>query len=292
MSENTGRWLQEEHERFLQGLKVFGKKWTRVAQVVQTRTTVQVRSHAQKYFQKMVKGELDDGMMLVHQQGAVTIADQSDIGEGIPPVLQPYIPGDSSDLAIGLYNYLSPMEIPGSNRGHIPTWYQHGQGMERLLVEAETLDWQADSGQEKERQSDHPDPDTNRPEAVMAPRQHDVDQNLELIGNADDTKENLIHQNFFAQMAANSEEPEYNGADVGVSHWSNADTCSGAFANDDCLLEPSNDPSSTTNGAGSMCSEGCDLPMFDPHFSTMEVDEHLFEALIEDHEFHGGRRIF
>ena len=42
-NENTGRWTQEEHERFLQGLEMFGKKWTKVAEVVRTRTTVQVR---------------------------------------------------------------------------------------------------------------------------------------------------------------------------------------------------------------------------------------------------------
>ena len=60
--EKTGRWTDEEHTRFLHGLELFGKKWTKVADVVGSRTTVQVRSHAQKYFQKLEKDCGDDFM--------------------------------------------------------------------------------------------------------------------------------------------------------------------------------------------------------------------------------------
>ena len=51
-NENTGRWTDDEHARFLRGLELFGKKWSKVADVVQSRTTIQVRSHAQKYLKK------------------------------------------------------------------------------------------------------------------------------------------------------------------------------------------------------------------------------------------------
>eukprot|EP00618_Florenciella_parvula_P021054 CAMPEP_0119482750 /NCGR_PEP_ID=MMETSP1344-20130328/10461_1 /TAXON_ID=236787 /ORGANISM="Florenciella parvula, Strain CCMP2471" /LENGTH=62 /DNA_ID=CAMNT_0007517187 /DNA_START=291 /DNA_END=476 /DNA_ORIENTATION=- len=44
-----GRWTPEEHELFLKGKAIHGLSWTKVAEVVGTRTTVQVRSHAQKY---------------------------------------------------------------------------------------------------------------------------------------------------------------------------------------------------------------------------------------------------
>lgn len=50
-SEHTGRWTRSEHERFLAGLKRYGKEWKRVASSVRTRTVVQTRTHAQKYFQ-------------------------------------------------------------------------------------------------------------------------------------------------------------------------------------------------------------------------------------------------
>mmetsp|Transcript_17517 Transcript_17517/g.50462 ORF Transcript_17517/g.50462 Transcript_17517/m.50462 type:complete len:775 (-) Transcript_17517:1217-3541(-) len=53
--EHTGRWTKEEHEAFLLGLKLYGKEWKKVAAKVKTRTVVQTRTHAQKYFQKLQK---------------------------------------------------------------------------------------------------------------------------------------------------------------------------------------------------------------------------------------------
>lgn len=52
----TGRWSSAEHSRFLNGLELYGRrKWQKIAELVGTRTTVQVRSHAQKYFKKIRK---------------------------------------------------------------------------------------------------------------------------------------------------------------------------------------------------------------------------------------------
>ena len=53
--EHTGRWTREEHAAFLSALKTYGKEWKKVAAKVKTRTVVQTRTHAQKYFQKLHK---------------------------------------------------------------------------------------------------------------------------------------------------------------------------------------------------------------------------------------------
>jgi SHAQKYF class myb-like DNA-binding protein len=53
--EHTGRWTKREHELFLEALKKHGKEWKKVAAMVKTRTVVQTRTHAQKYFQKVQK---------------------------------------------------------------------------------------------------------------------------------------------------------------------------------------------------------------------------------------------
>lgn len=53
--EHTGRWTREEHAAFLSALKTHGKEWKKVAAKVKTRTVVQTRTHAQKYFQKLQK---------------------------------------------------------------------------------------------------------------------------------------------------------------------------------------------------------------------------------------------
>lgn len=49
-NEATGRWNNTEHEAFLSGLELYGKNWRQVAAHVKTRTVIQTRTHAQKYF--------------------------------------------------------------------------------------------------------------------------------------------------------------------------------------------------------------------------------------------------
>jgi SHAQKYF class myb-like DNA-binding protein len=58
-SEATGRWTKKEHELFTEALHKYGKEWKKVASMVKTRTVVQTRTHAQKYFQKVLKGGTD-----------------------------------------------------------------------------------------------------------------------------------------------------------------------------------------------------------------------------------------
>jgi SHAQKYF class myb-like DNA-binding protein len=52
ISDKVGRWTEEEHMTFLAGLEKHGKQWKTIATMIGTRTVVQVRTHAQKYFQK------------------------------------------------------------------------------------------------------------------------------------------------------------------------------------------------------------------------------------------------
>ena len=62
----TGRWSEEEHQRFMLGyiplylgIMSYGKDWKKVEEVVGTRSGSQVRSHAQKFFNKIHKQEKD-----------------------------------------------------------------------------------------------------------------------------------------------------------------------------------------------------------------------------------------
>eukprot|EP00543_Licmophora_paradoxa_P006677 CAMPEP_0202442660 /NCGR_PEP_ID=MMETSP1360-20130828/2047_1 /ASSEMBLY_ACC=CAM_ASM_000848 /TAXON_ID=515479 /ORGANISM="Licmophora paradoxa, Strain CCMP2313" /LENGTH=446 /DNA_ID=CAMNT_0049058085 /DNA_START=81 /DNA_END=1421 /DNA_ORIENTATION=+ len=54
---STGRWTAEEHALFLEGLDSYGKGWKQIASLIKTRTVVQIRTHAQKYFQKLAKNQ-------------------------------------------------------------------------------------------------------------------------------------------------------------------------------------------------------------------------------------------
>ena len=50
-----GRWSAEEHKAFLTGLRDYGREWKKVANAIKSRTSAQIRSHAQKYFAKLAK---------------------------------------------------------------------------------------------------------------------------------------------------------------------------------------------------------------------------------------------
>lgn len=46
----NGRWTHEENQRFIEALFIYGADWKRVQCYIKTRTSIQSRSHAQKFF--------------------------------------------------------------------------------------------------------------------------------------------------------------------------------------------------------------------------------------------------
>ena len=50
---NEGRWTKEEHIKFLEAIIKYGLNWKRVTPMINTRTSNQIRSHAQKFFKKL-----------------------------------------------------------------------------------------------------------------------------------------------------------------------------------------------------------------------------------------------
>lgn len=72
--ENTGRWTAEEHRLFLQGLEQHGKGWKKIASLIKSRTVVQIRTHAQKYFQKLAKARQngEEGEVTMEGRGGLS----------------------------------------------------------------------------------------------------------------------------------------------------------------------------------------------------------------------------
>jgi len=83
---NVGRWTKQEHATFVAALQEYGKSWKKIAEQVKTRTVIQTRTHAQKYYQKLEKTA---EKVLAKQQGSGVVLN--------PPLQVPLI--DTSTAA-------------------------------------------------------------------------------------------------------------------------------------------------------------------------------------------------
>jgi SHAQKYF class myb-like DNA-binding protein len=103
--QKQGRWTKEEHFRFLEALKLYGKEWRSVQLHVCTRTSTQARSHAQKFFVKIDKRNLsleaflaDLDFQNIDEQHMV-FSDLEDDDE--PPS------GDAGEVSVGPHSHSS-----------------------------------------------------------------------------------------------------------------------------------------------------------------------------------------
>lgn len=53
-------WTKEEHTMFLDALKLYERDWKQIGEMIKTKSIIQIRSHAQKYFIKMGKMGLNE----------------------------------------------------------------------------------------------------------------------------------------------------------------------------------------------------------------------------------------
>ena len=52
---NSGRWKEEEHNKFIEAILEYGNEWKKVQKIIKTRSSTQARSHAQKFFLRIKK---------------------------------------------------------------------------------------------------------------------------------------------------------------------------------------------------------------------------------------------
>jgi SHAQKYF class myb-like DNA-binding protein len=62
--EHMGKWTSEEVDNFHKGLAAHGKDWPAIQELIPTRTLVQIRTHAQKYFKKLARQAARPGASL------------------------------------------------------------------------------------------------------------------------------------------------------------------------------------------------------------------------------------
>ena len=99
--ETTGRWTREEHHVFIKGLELYGKAWKKIALAIKTRTVVQIRTHAQKYFLKLSKARQNGDNSLNKGLGSGSKRRKSDRQIAISVPLRPFIVKPVGGSAMG-----------------------------------------------------------------------------------------------------------------------------------------------------------------------------------------------
>ncbi len=90
----TGKWGEVEHQRFLEAINRFGNDWGRARAHIATRSSTQIRSHAQKYFCNLRKKAIQKARADPRCRGAVFVVTREYWHN--PPATRPPDPRPSS----------------------------------------------------------------------------------------------------------------------------------------------------------------------------------------------------
>lgn len=104
------RWTDEEHGMFLEALKLYGRTWRKIEEHIGTKTAVQIRSHAQKFFDKVGKGHKEAATAVTAAAAAAQAMAEGDID--IPP---PRTKRKNSQLYPKKSDYNGDMNSGGTN---------------------------------------------------------------------------------------------------------------------------------------------------------------------------------
>ena len=85
---HIGRWTDEEHQKFIEGILEYGNEWKKVQQIIKTRSSTQARSHAQKFFLRVKK-------LIKNNGGNFNINEKDKIFESIINTILPNKKGET-----------------------------------------------------------------------------------------------------------------------------------------------------------------------------------------------------
>ncbi|KAJ7561274.1 hypothetical protein O6H91_03G021300 [Diphasiastrum complanatum] len=118
-------WTEQEHDKFLEALQLYERDWKKIEAFIGSKTVIQIRSHAQKYFLKVQKNGTGEHVppprpkrksSQPYPHKASKYASPSKQTRGIPSSSQ------SEPMYLGAADLLLP---PVSDTSAVPSWVHH-----------------------------------------------------------------------------------------------------------------------------------------------------------------------
>ncbi|GLE02236.1 hypothetical protein PINS_up011074 [Pythium insidiosum] len=102
---SIGRWTSDEHRVFLKGLEIYqGPAWGEIARMIGTRTSTQVRTHAQKFFTKLAR----TNQTLPHFEAQIEKERTRLVAQGSMAASRPSVTPTSTTTHSFVFNTMSP----------------------------------------------------------------------------------------------------------------------------------------------------------------------------------------
>mmetsp|Transcript_11705 Transcript_11705/g.35666 ORF Transcript_11705/g.35666 Transcript_11705/m.35666 type:complete len:176 (+) Transcript_11705:132-659(+) len=108
-------WTEQEHAKFERALSMYGREWKLIEQEVGTKTAVQIRSHAQKYFLRLERMKSSDRPSPVSSFGSSPASSPT----ASPMRVEPEVIEDIAHTLLSMKN-----AVPAS-RPMLPSLSQH-----------------------------------------------------------------------------------------------------------------------------------------------------------------------
>ncbi|CAI0403159.1 unnamed protein product [Linum tenue] len=133
ITKSRENWTEPEHDKFLEALQLFDRDWKKIEAFIGSKTVIQIRSHAQKYFLKVQKSGTGEHLppprpkrkaahpypQKASKSAAVAVLRQSSGSvQSSSALLEPSVPPDSPSMPL---NPITSAAVSLSNQGKAPS---------------------------------------------------------------------------------------------------------------------------------------------------------------------------
>jgi len=115
-------WTDPEHDKFLEALQLFDRDWKKIEAYVGSKTVIQIRSHAQKYFLKVQKNGTGEHLPPPRPKRKASHPYPHKASKKASQVVLPQQASHTMEQGCGAYVETASIATDSSGNGAFPSW--------------------------------------------------------------------------------------------------------------------------------------------------------------------------